>query len=580
MAGNGLAETKAPTPGLIAGLHRERPMAMLLLVSFVLASALVLTALPVGFVLGTSAFWDAPSGIPFRGPPYDVSQALIGYTGFLRAPWGWPLLQVPLLVPPDGTNIFWLDAVPSVALLGKLLFSLTGWNVNLLGAYHFACLVLPGVAMTCVLAVAGQRTLLAAIGATIFAGAAPFLWFRWGNPPHHAHFLVVFAIALYLASHRGERPLAHGALWLALLTISLLTNLYLFVMVGGFWAAMLLQRLLDRSAIWGLLVLEAVVVCAALLMVMLAMGILSADLRHGAAVGFGLFSMNLASPFMPQMSGVFPWLEQFRIGMPYQYEGFAYLGFGALLMLSFSLQRLLGWLCAAYRVHGVLICVLFLFTLFALSHHVFLGTTEILYLPLPDHVVALLGTFRSSGRFFWPVAYALIAASLLLILRTRSPRLAVRLVVVACVLQLIDIQPLRRAVAASAGQARADAFDRTRIAALVQRADAVLVYPSWYCIEDAMEAGTMPFTRRDELHLPDLDIQLAAARAGRAVNSVYVARRPTDCAAEGRAQAAPLRQGTVYFYPTGYVPESAQLGGRSAAEVCASVAALRYCVVP
>ena len=248
MAGNVLTETKAPAPGLFACLHRERPVAILLLVSFLLASALVLTALPVGFVLGTSVFWDAPSGIPFRGPPYDVSQALIGYTGFLRAPWGWPLLQVPLLVPPDGTNIFWLDAVPSVALLGKMLFSLTGWNINLLGVYHFACLVLPGVAMTCVLAVAGQRTLLAAIGATIFAGAAPFLWFRWGNPPHPAHFLVVFAIALYLASHRGERPLAHGALWLALLTISLLTNLYLFVMVGGFTAALALARMSDLIA--------------------------------------------------------------------------------------------------------------------------------------------------------------------------------------------------------------------------------------------------------------------------------------------------------------------------------------------
>ena len=210
------ADTRVQAPthgaGLLAVLYRERPLPLLWAVSFLLASAFVFTALPLTFVLGTSPFWDAPSGIPFRGPPYDVSDTLIGYIGLLHAPWGWPLLLVPHLVPPDGTNIFWLDAVPAVSILGKLLVSLTGYEINILGLYQFLCLALPGVAMTTVLAVGGQRNLIAAIAATILTCATPFLWFRWGNPALHAHFLVVFALALYLASHAPPRPARHAAL--------------------------------------------------------------------------------------------------------------------------------------------------------------------------------------------------------------------------------------------------------------------------------------------------------------------------------------------------------------------------------
>lgn len=565
---------------MLDALYRPRSLPVLLVVSFALASLLALWALPVGFILGTGAFWDAPSSIPFRGPPYDITQGLVGYIAFQRMPWGWPLLHVPTLVPPDGLNIFWLDAQPLVALLGKIAFSLTGVPVNLLGVFGFSCLVLPGVAMTCVLAQAGQRHVAGALAATVLAVAAPIMWFRWGNLSQQAHFLVIFALALYLPGRRGERPLHYALLWFVLLTSAALVNFYLFAMAGGIWVATLAQRVFDRRPTLPAVIVEAVGIVSGVAVILWVMGVLGAELGHSGTPGFGLYSMNLASPFVPQFSGVFPWLAQVRIGMPYQFEGFAYLGFGMLLVLSFSLRHIIAWLKADGRAHLALVLVLLGFVLFALSHRVYLGTTALVELPLPDHWVAFLGTYRSSGRFFWPITYALTAAGLVLILRNLSPRLSFRVLVIACLLQLIDIQPLRQALAASAAQGRADTTQRARIGELVRASHGVRVYPSWYCIEEEMEAGRIPFERRDEIHLPDLDIQLAAARSGRSTNSVYVARIPTDCAAERRMQAEPLRPGIAYFYRLGFTPDPAQLAGAMPADRCQVVGAMTYCAVP
>ena len=72
-------------------------------------------------------------------------------------------------------------------------------QVNLLGVYALACFVLPGPFVTWVLAVAGQRHLLAAMVGTAFAVTMPILYWRWGDL-RAAPFLIPGALALYLCA--------------------------------------------------------------------------------------------------------------------------------------------------------------------------------------------------------------------------------------------------------------------------------------------------------------------------------------------------------------------------------------------
>jgi hypothetical protein len=551
---------------------------VLLAVSLLLGTAYALTLLPLSFVAGTGDFWTAPHGEPPFGV-LDMGDALIGYLYLMRAPWAWPLLHVANLGAPQGTNIFWLDAIPWLSLLGKAIFSATGLQINLLGIYDCICFSLPGVAMTVLLALAGQRSLIAMLSATVFADAAPVLVFRWVNLALSAHFLVIAALALYLASRARPASWRVGCLWIGLLTLAVLTNMYLFVMVGGCWAAALLQQCRLEAARIRYLAAEAVTTVAVVLGVMLAMGIVSSDLQHGGAPLFGDNSMNLVSMFIPQRSGIIRPLSDYYVGMKSQGEGFAYLGLGALAILAISLPAWIRFVAARWREHSAIIVVMAGFTLFALSNNIYIGSRLIVHMPLPDPIMYLLGTFRSSGRFSWPVVYALTAGSVILVLRHYSPAIAVPALLLACMAQLVDIGPLRGDIARYVAGPAQPVLDPHRVEAIVRGADAVFVMPSFGCVFPEVADGLLPAADRFLLMQANIEIQLAAARANRPINSVYNARIPPDCEQERRVGAQPLRDRTAYVYLTDFTPSLEQLGNRDPASVCGRDGMLRYCQI-
>jgi hypothetical protein len=197
------------------------------------------------FVAGRGAFWRFPSGPIGK---YDMAQVLVGYLYYVQSPWHLPLFYVWALGTPAGTNVIFMDVVPVVALIGKLIHSLTGATVNLYGGYLFLCFALPGVMMTLVLIVARIRYALAAIIAAIFANATSGLLWQWGHTALVAQFLLIGALALYLLSLKAGAWRGLVVAWIAYLILSYLTNMYLFAMVGIVWICAVIQRRLNRLA--------------------------------------------------------------------------------------------------------------------------------------------------------------------------------------------------------------------------------------------------------------------------------------------------------------------------------------------
>jgi hypothetical protein len=467
------------------------------------------------FVAGRGAFWRFPSGPIGK---YDMAQVLVGYLYYVQSPWHLPLFYVWALGTPAGTNVIFMDVVPVVALIGKLIHSLTGATVNLYGGYLFLCFALPGVMMTLVLIVARIRYALAAIIAAIFANATSGLLWQWGHTALVAQFLLIGALALYLLSLKAGAWRGLVVAWIAYLILSYLTNMYLFAMVGIVWICAVIQRRLNRLAATRE-ALGTVALTVALVTIVIA---LSGQFGSGNipfSWDYGVFSMNLASPIVPQSSGLLPWLGGVIDATGGQYEGFNYLGFGLLLASLLVLPVEAIWHRRNLKRHAALSVAFVALTAFAVSNRAFLGHWQLFELPLPHYLIALFGIFRSSGRFFWLICYAQMAIVIILGFRRAQPLIALCLVG-AAIVQLFDMQPLRkRIIATIADTSGAPELDPVQVARLMARARHLDVVPSFQC----SDGGKLDETTAN-VATANIELMLAAARANVPINTVYMAR--------------------------------------------------------
>ena len=328
------------------------------------------------------------------------------------------------------------DSNPLVSILAKLWVHATGGApVNWLGAFLGVCWLMQPVAA--VYAARGLRTgPLACVAAGVLATAWPALLVRMGHINLCAHFLMLLALGLAFRRIEEGRPallrwIAPGLLLLA----AVLTHPYLFQLCAAVLAAVPLQAALRRQRRWWL---DAAGFMAVSVLAVGVLTVLSGPIGGGDR-GFTFFSMNVLSPIVPQMSGVFAPTRPVIDATGGQYEGFNWIGAGTLLLLvaavvGMALQRRLP------RPAVGLALVLAGLTLMSLSSQIHVGSVRVIDLgskPWED----VFGSFRSSGRAFWPVGYAIMLGCVAAVDRLRwwirGP-----LLLAAAGLQLVDVQPL------------------------------------------------------------------------------------------------------------------------------------------
>jgi hypothetical protein len=254
--------------------------------------------------------------------------------------------------------------------------------------------------------------------------------------------------------------------------------------------------------------------------------------------GFGFYSMNLLSPVVPQTSTLLPgyatWLlGPGRNGAPFDvidatggqaFEGFNYLGLGLLLLCV--LAPILAWrrLGRALSRQPFVPVACVALALFALSNEVWVAYGRLLTLPEPP---SFLRDFRATGRFFWPLAYLLLAGGAALLWRAR-PRSAAVLLPLLALLQLADATLRAEWTYASLRRPGTQALAAELWQPLIAAHEVVRLLPSYEC------GGS-----RNSLLM---QVILHAVRAGRPVSTMYLSRFPDpgrDCRVEAAARARP-----------------------------------------
>jgi hypothetical protein len=495
---------------------------------------LALVALDPHFIIGNGGKWIHPEN--------DYNAYLVAWNYYIVDGWRLPIFNVPNMGYPEGGSVLFNDALPIVALPTKIVYHLAGLRINPFGWWIFLTYVLQGAMAARLVCAVGLRSVWPCIAAAILAICSGYFLARMSHTALSSHFLILWALALHFESvRRGAPKLVES--W-ALLVVALLVNSYLFAMVVVLEVSTLLvlgtRRQLSvrhlRAVVLGFLTVVALAVLAGY-------GVLFVNPTTMKGSGYGLYSWNLAALLLPP-DGVFGYLARItRDATGGQYEGDAYIGRGAVLLL-------LAWLAweprksvVCIRSYHILALTLFAFAVYAASNRVYAGKTLLVAYYLPDFVIDISNYFRATGRFIWPLSYSLSILPVACIFRWWRPAPAIAITGLAVFLQVSEVIPALRSHRRTTALVYDDLIDTPRMSGWLADHNRLWQYPSWAC-------GGLGGSKRSWGNLEsnrELQVQLAAARAGVSTNSVYTSRQLKSCSTEIIWLATPLLEDGVLY---------------------------------
>lgn len=498
------------------------------LTALLLGIGFVALLLPLRFLGGHGAFFE-------NG---DASQHVTGWLFFAQDNWRFPLLRTERLNHPDGAVIAFTDSIPLAALFFKLILPLLPKGFQYIGLWQGIAFVLQAVGATFLIRSLGARHLLATLCAVVFGLSTPALLWRIGHTSLMTHGLILLTLGFYFKGRLGSWTANRAAVMLiAISAIALTVHPYFL----AFCYALFLAFLADQGIVgegWGKQLVRLVASVATIAIVGAVLGYFGNDTT---TYGFGLYSMNVTAPFCGSrfyscISDVTAQhFDKFHFidATGGQYEGFNYLGAGALLLLPLAVIGNWRAIRTLPRRFPALLAVLVLCTLYALSNKVYVGTDLLVSYPLPSLMDRLTGTFRASGRFFWIVGYALLFSVLVGVLKRRAAT-TVALLVVAMALQWVDGQPLRDNIMRNASAPAVD--DLGPLRPLMADIDKIDLFPAFGCGDSDVKIYWL--------------FQRVAAYYGKLLDTGYIARPNVDCKKNEAAFADSFRERNLYLMPS------------------------------
>ncbi len=377
----------------------------------------------------------------------DLATNYLGWSFFRGVRWALPLGANTAYPYPVGSTLGFSDSIPLVGVLLKPLAPLLPADFQYVGPWLLLCFALQGFVGAKLVRIVSRVPIAQALGGALFALAPPLLHRFLGPNTGHAslcaHWLVLAFLWIALAPLDRRSAPGRFAAACALLFVASGTHPYFVVMGLALTAALavrlaVVDRLLSPARLALAVAGSAAVAGGGLLI----FGYVGSHVAT-AVWGFGTFSADALALANP-MGWSRLW-SGFSIGRG-QYEGFGYLGGGALVLVAAAIGATIvarrRVTATAWRraVPAALAAVAL--GLVALSNVVTLGGREVLHLG-GEVSSGLAATFRSSGRFVWALDYVTLVAaigSVAAALRDR-PRLFVGALAAALALQVADVRP-------------------------------------------------------------------------------------------------------------------------------------------
>lgn len=343
----------------------------------------------------------------------DLTQHYLGWEYFRKSDWFFPIGLTNQIAYPAETSIIYTDSIPLLAVIFKLFTKGIPGRFQYFGIWGIGCFILQGYWAAKILHIWLKDKWQVWIGSLLII-ASPIVIFRmYYHTTLAAQWLILIAVYLCAEHQRQYQNILKTSLQWGILGV-LIGSIHLYfapmcaMLLGGY----ILYSFILEKKIRLQYILPGISFVVALFGSVYLLGGFSSGAETSSRGNLGLFSFNLNGFYNPiGYSKVLKWLEVYTQG---QYEGFAYLGLGVLILLTGAfIYLLLTWkgririirenwlkaLIAAGVIGGLVI--------FAASPKVTFDEHLLFEFPDIDIVMKYWGIFGSCGRIIWPVCYLL-----------------------------------------------------------------------------------------------------------------------------------------------------------------------------
>jgi hypothetical protein len=371
----------------------------------------------------------------------DPNQEFLGWEFFRQAPWSLPIGKNPYFGMEASTSIVFSDSIPLLAIFFKIFRSYLTEPFQYFGIWSLLCFILQGL-VAWLLIGTFIKSLKNKILATFLFSFLPFFLFRLGYQSYMlGHFLILLAIYLNIENQHKR----YKYFWIALLSLSISINFYLFTCVFALW----IVNTADRTLISKMLTLHEAIkyTCVSLCVLTFIAWQLGYFLASSSSITTNMYgtsgaNFNLIGLIDPSgWSGLFEWLFPKLGGYGKEsIETFYFAGIGIIFLLPFSL------FCAFKEKKNIferikryrfLIVTLILLTCFAITNNIQFGSYQI-SIPIPSIFLKAASSLRSSGRMFLPAMYCLILFEIYVLNLHFKKNTLTALLFIACLIQVYD----------------------------------------------------------------------------------------------------------------------------------------------
>jgi hypothetical protein len=473
-------------------------------------------------------------------PVGDIAAEMAGYFNFAHDTWRFPLFSMPLVNQPEGANQLFIGGVPLLALLAKIIHSVSGRVPNLFGPWFLLCCALQTHSLFFLMRqITHYRPFLLAF-ASVSGGLAYAFLTRNGHVSLFAQFLCIYAMGFVIAAANDRYSPNRILISLALLVYA---SMFVFAYIAIMNTALFVAGLASLWQRERISLQKAIITFVAFFVVQIVLSFIGgyfwgAGLAEPVSLSsYGFFGMNLGTLFAPPQSILFPTHEIIRRSW---WEGDFYLGLGVIglwLAIIFNNPRTVR---DAIRSHWAIVVILGALLLYSMSNRIAFLDQTLFTVPLPKFLEPFIGMARTSGRLFWPIGYLIIGSAFALTV-IQFRRAAPAMISVALILLCLEATGPISYVQYLVKTPNGNPLSYPSLSTLLAGYRSVYTAPSFWCVagEDVPKATAFH------------EIEFSASQFGLVSNSAITARKMKDCRKESATPHFPAPGEITFFMSRG-----------------------------